>query len=174
MIVAVQGSEHAEPGSGGDFGRNGLLQGLMTLISQFLLFKSWPNSGRGAMPEYIRKDKVIRAIDVMMSFTMSRADYDLHDDIHITDAMPGHIHIHKNSTSNNFSTWMKVNTGQWEDLSSRFPYGLDQEPFVMHPKYPQLVLTLGRGQEPSYILETSLKARMHKDHRIKSNSNAPM
>lgn len=106
-------------------------------------------------------------MDDTMCWTMSRADDELHgDNLDIIDAKPGHLHIHKNSNTEKLTTWMMLETGLWNELGDRFPFGLDQEPFIKHPHYPNLVLTLGKGQEPSYILETSLKARIQRATKV--------
>jgi len=116
------------------------------------------------MPEYIRKDKNIRAVNDTMSLTMSLTNYELHcTDIYVSDAVPGHIHTHKNSATNQSKAWMMVSPGLWQDLGPNFPHELDKEPFVKHPKHTKLVLTLRKGGDLSYILETSLKARLQKD-----------
>ena len=116
------------------------------------------------MPEYIRRDKDLQAVDDTMSFTMSRTDYDLDcADIYVSDAVPGHLHTHKNYATDQFKAWIMVSPDQWEDLGPNFPCDLDQEPFVKHPKHVKLILTLGKGGEPCYILETSLKAQLQKD-----------
>jgi hypothetical protein len=118
------------------------------------------------MPQYFRKDKDLRAVNDTMSLTMSRADYDLHSkDLSIVDAKPGHLHVHKNSGTDKLTAWMMLSADRWEDLGNRFPFGLDQEPFIRHPHHAKLVLTLGKAQEPSYILESSLKARIQKEKK---------